>query len=156
MSGDTNARNHRRLVDRDFHLHSLSSAIECGSGTGHPGGGGWRSEPVKPARTIRRWSGTVVVQRFRRDCDPGHRRHRNPPFCDDPHKRAGVVLTKSRRCNCSVTFCSAARISACASRRRKSTFSAARSPSRSPRPEFHQIRFLQQNLRSAVFATCPS
>ena len=40
MSGDTNARNHRRLVDRDFHLHSLSSAIECGSGTGHPGGGG--------------------------------------------------------------------------------------------------------------------
>ena len=99
---------------------------------------------------------SVMVQRFRRDCDPGHRRHRNPPFCDDPHKRAGVVLTKSRRCNCSVTFCSAARISACASRRRKSTFSAARSPSRSPRPEFHQIRFLQQNLRSAVFATCPS
>ena len=24
------------------------------------------------------WSGTVVVQRFRRDCDPGQRRHRNP------------------------------------------------------------------------------
>ena len=44
MSGDTNARNHRRLVDRDFHLHSLSSAIECGSGTGHHGGGRWRSE----------------------------------------------------------------------------------------------------------------
>jgi hypothetical protein len=59
---------------------------------------GWRSEPVKPARTIRRWSGTVVVQRFRRDCDPGHDGTGIRHFVTTS-QRAGVVLTKSRRCN---------------------------------------------------------
>ena len=84
MSGDTNARNHRRLVDRDFHLHSLSSAIECGSGTGQPGGGGWRSEPGLAAGKTEGRSGAaapesglaLVDNRQRSDDTSGPKWHR--------------------------------------------------------------------------------
>jgi len=80
---------------------------------------------------------------------------------------------KRTRCIRSASFGSAACIPACAKRRRRLTFSTSRRRSSSEamllasdwmpigpqpsrfHPESRLIRFLRQNLRSTVFATCP-